>query len=299
MDQAIGGQVISSVTYISQPILTAVASEILPRKFRPTAQGGLNIAGALGAVVGITAGAAVTTNHLYGWRDLYYIAAALLAASAIIVALLYNPPLRPLQKSLTLREKLARLDWVAYFLLCVGLTLFTIGLSWGDNPYAWSSAHVLGPLIVGAGFIVALVVHQTFIKKDGLINHELFQKDRNFALAIGCFFADGMIFWAANNYFAFEVSVLYESDPMLGGLHYCVAFFAAVLAASAIPLISKVTKSIREPIVISFALFIIFNGKFDIFDSVNTTNNLQLSWLLLISPAPKLFGAIQFFSVLA
>lgn len=261
MNQAIGGQVISSVLYIGQPILIAVASEILPRKFRPIAQGGLNLAGAAGAIVGLLAGSAFTTNNLYGWRNYWYIVTALLGASAIIIGVLYNPPPRPLQKSLTLKEKLGRLDWVAYILLAIGLTLFTIGLSWGDNPYSWSNAHVLAPLVVGACFIIVLIVHQTFLKKDGLIHHELFKNDRNFAVALGCFFADGMIFFAANNYFAFEVSVLYETSPMLVGLHFCVAFFAAVVASCSVVLITMFTKSIREPIVVSFVLFMIFYGK--------------------------------------
>ena len=261
MGQAIGGQVVSSVLYIGQPILIAVGSEILPRKFRPIAQGGLNIAGACGAIVGLLGGTPLTSSGLYGWRNYWYIVAALLGASSVIMAALYNPPPRPLQ-SLKLMDKLARLDWTAYVLLTIGLVLFTIGLSWGDNPYPWSDAHVLAPLIVGFCFFTGLIVHQTFFKKDGLIHHDLFKKDRNFAVALGCFFADGMIFWAANNYFPFQVSVLYETDPLLVGLYFAVAFFAAVAASASVALISSFTKSLREPIVVSFIMFTIFYGMY-------------------------------------
>ncbi|KAK5954684.1 hypothetical protein OHC33_004408 [Knufia fluminis] len=256
--QAIGGQVVSSVLYIGQPIVIAVGSEILPRKFRPVAQGGLNAAGAAGGISGLLGGAALTSNSLYGWRNYWYIVAALLGASAIIVAVLYNPPPRPLQKSLSMKEKLGRLDWIAYVLLAICLVLFTVGLSYGNNPYPWTNARVLAPLIVGFCFFVGLIVHQTYLKKDGLIHHGLFKKDRNFAVALGCFFADGMIFWAANNYFSFQVQVLYETDPMLIGLRFCIAFFAAIGAAASIVVISSFTKSIREPIVASFIMFTIF-----------------------------------------
>ena len=68
MGMAIGGQSIESVAYIGQPILIAVASEILPRKFRPIAQGGLNAAGAAGAIVGILGGSALTSSSISGWR---------------------------------------------------------------------------------------------------------------------------------------------------------------------------------------------------------------------------------------
>jgi len=45
---------------------------------------------------------------------------------------------------------------------------------------------------------------------------------------------------------------------MLIGLHFCVAFFAAIAASASVLLISAYTKSIREPIVVSFIMFTIF-----------------------------------------
>lgn len=261
MGMAIGGQCISSVLYIGQPILIAVASEILPRKFRPIAQGGLNIAGAAGAIVGILGGSALTASSVSGWRAYWYIVTAMLAVSGILIAVLYRPPPRPLQKSLTLGEKLGRLDWVAYVLLAIGLILFTMGLSWGNNPYSWSNPHVITPLIIGLVFFLALIGHQAFIKKDGLVHHDLFKKDRNFAVALGCFFVDGLIFWAGNNYYSFQVSILYETDAILTGLHFAVAFFAAIAASASVALISSFTKRLREPIVVSFLMFTIFFGE--------------------------------------
>lgn len=261
MGQAIAGQVVLSVLYIAQPILIAVGSEILPRRLRPSAQAGLNAGGALGAITGLLGGSALTSSGLFGWRNYWYIVAALLGASAATLATLYRPLPRPLQTTLSFREKIARLDWVAYALLASGLTLFTMGLSWGDNPFAWTDAHVLAPLILGGVLFAGLVAHQTFVKKDGLVHHDLFKKDRNFALALGCFFADGMIFWSANNYYAFQVSVLYETDVLLVNLHFCVAFFAGVAAAVMVGVISAYTKSIREPIVASFVFLTLFFGE--------------------------------------
>lgn len=280
MEMAIGGQCISSVAYIAQPILTAVASEILPRKFRPIAQGGLNAAGAAGAIVGILGGSVLTSSSISGWRAYWYIVTALLGVSGILIAVIYRPPPRPLQKSLTLSEKLARLDWVAYVLLTIGLVLFTMGLSWGNNPYLWSNPHVLAPLIVGLVFFLALIGHQTFIKKDGLIHHDLFKKDRNFAVALVCFFVDGLIFWAANNYYSFQVSVLYETDGLLTGLHFAIAFFSAIVASASVVLITSLTKRLREPILVSFLMFTIFFGKSilskRLWDSTDTGQRLWL-----------------------
>jgi MFS family permease len=212
MGQVIAGQTISSVFFISQPILIAVASEILPRKWRPIAQGGLNVAGGLGGVVAFLGGQSLIDMSPDGWRKIWYIVTALMGASGLIIGLLYWPPPLPLQKTLTTREKLARLDWIGYFLLAAGLTLVCMGLSWAESPYAWRNAHVVACIVVGGVVVIALAVHQTFFQKHGLLDHDLFKKDRNFAIAIGCFFMDGMVFWAYNSYFPFEMSTLYAYD---------------------------------------------------------------------------------------
>jgi MFS family permease len=261
MGQAIAGEVIFGLAYGAQPLLFAVGSEILPRRVRPAAQAGLTITGAMGAIVGILGGAALTKSNPFGFRTYWYISTGIIAAATITCAILYNPPPRPLQTQLTTREKLARLDWVAYALLTVGITLFVMGLSWGDNPYTWNDAHVVAPLVIGAVFLLALIGHQTFIKKDGLINHRLFKKDRNFAICFFAIFIDGIIFWAANNYYAFQVSVLYQPDSFLAGLSYSITFITGFCASFFIAWFSSKTKLLREPLVGSFLMFTIFNSK--------------------------------------
>ena len=261
MGQAIAGEVIIGVAYGCQPLLFAIGSEILPRRVRPAAQAGLNISGALGAIVALLAGSALTSTNPFGFRAFWYISTGIFAASTIICAILYNPPLRPLQTQLSMGEKLARLDWVAYALLASGITLFVMGLSWGDNPYAWKDAHVLAPLIVGIVILLGLAAHQTFIKKDGLVHHRLFQKDRNFAICFFAFFMDGVIFWAANNYFPFAIQVLYETNALLVGLHFCVTFLVALAASFFIAYFSSKTKLLREPLVAAFLAFTLFFGE--------------------------------------
>jgi MFS family permease len=260
MGQAIGGQVISSVLYIGQPLLIAVGSEILPRRLRPSAQAGLNAAGGAGAIAGLLGGSALMANNPFGFRNYWYINTALMGASAVTLAVLYNPPPRPTQVGVTTRQKLGRLDWTGYALLAASLVVFTMGLTWGNNPFSWTNVHVLAPTIIGVVFFLVFIAHQTFFKKDGLIHHDLFKKDRNLALALGCFLADGVVFWAANNYYTMEIGIIYESDSVLAGLHYCITFFAGIGASITIYFASKYTKRLREPIAISFVLFMLFFG---------------------------------------
>ncbi|KAH7248145.1 major facilitator superfamily domain-containing protein [Fusarium solani] len=134
MGMAIAGSVFCGFAYGSQPLLVAVASEILPRRYRTVAQSGLNMANGLGAVFGI------------------------------------------------LREKLSKLDWIAYALLMSGIILFSMALTWSENPYPWKDSHVSPLFAVSCVLLIGLGYHQTMVRKDGMVHHGLF------SLSI-CFFA--------------------------------------------------------------------------------------------------------------
>lgn len=297
MGMAIAGECICGLAYGSQPLLYAVASEVLPRRWRPAAQGGINAALALAGITALLAGSSMIKNYDEGFRIYWYMTAGVLLLSSVICAVLYNPPPRPLQKSLTQKEKLQRLDWVAYTLLAIGIVLFTVALSWAKNPYPWTSARVLAPFFVGIAFLAAFVIHQGFFKKDGLVHHQLFSNDRNFALALFIIFVDGMVFFSANAYFSFEVSVLYETDPFRVGLRFCLVFISSLVASFLIAGYSSVRRTIRGPIVLSFVLFTVFFGMYihPLFlplpsHTRHKTNKGQSAWQRQPFPAPQPSG---------
>jgi MFS family permease len=295
MGMAIAGEVICGLVYGSQPLLYAVVSEILPRKYRPAAQGGINASLGLGGLTALLAGSTMIKKYAEGFRVFWYLVAAILAVSALIFAILYNPPLRPLQKSLTAGEKLRRLDWVAYFLLATGTVLFVMALSWAENPYPWRSAAVLAPLLIGAAILGALAVHQTVFKKDGLLHNELFSGGRNFPVALFVIFVDGMVFFAANNYYAYEMGVLFETDPFRAGLRFGITFIASIASSLMVAVYSSITKHVRTPIVVSFAMFIVFNGMKNILRPLITpqADVSKRAWLLLVLAVRLQHGSTQ------
>lgn len=257
----LAGQGLACVIFGAQPIVYSVASEIVPRRYRPAAQGIMNFCGGTGAVIALIGGFAMIENITGGWRVFYYTFTAIFIISAIAFAVLYNPPPRPLQNTLSTGQKLARLDWIAYFLLASGMLLFVIGLSWADDPYSWSSAHVLAPLLVGIALIGLLAVHQSFFKKDGLMHHDLFSKDRNFALAAVVIFLDGAVFFSCTNYYPLEIALVFLATDVQVGVHFAIAFIAAIVSSMLVAVYSSKTKDIRSPIIVSFVFFACFFGK--------------------------------------
>ncbi|KAK6404295.1 hypothetical protein LTR95_018877, partial [Oleoguttula sp. CCFEE 5521] len=202
--QVIAGFTVGGICYGAQPLLHAVTSEVLPRKYRAWAQASVNVSASFGAIYALLVGGALTRNQRpENFRTYWYTAAGIYAVAALIVAVLYRPPLRELQVSLTTGEKLRRLDWLGLTLLVSSLTLFSLGLSWAQNPLPWTSPAVLAPLIIGVALTGALLVYEIRFKKDGLLHHHLF-RHRNFPISLFCVFTEGLVFFCANNYFAFE-----------------------------------------------------------------------------------------------
>ena len=124
-----------------------------------------------------------------------------------ICAYSYSPPMTNKQIEFQGRflDKLRILDWIGYTLYASGIVLFSVGLSWSQNPYPWTNPRVSATFAVGLGLAICLIIYETKFKKDGMFHHKLFEH-RNFPIALFCIFAEGAAFFAANTYFAFQVS---------------------------------------------------------------------------------------------
>jgi MFS family permease len=141
MDMALAGQCIVGISYGSQPLLHAVASEVLTHRNRVAAQAAVNAGSGLGGIVGLLVGAALMGNgNPGGFRGYWYMTAGIYLVATVVTIIFYNPPPRRLQTELSWKEKLRRLDWVGYALLGSGLVLFMIALFWAQNPCKWRPA---------------------------------------------------------------------------------------------------------------------------------------------------------------
>jgi hypothetical protein len=133
-----------------------------------------------------------------------------------------------------------------------------MSLAWSQNPYPWSDAHVSATFAIGLALVICLVIYEWRGRKDGMFHHELFIH-RNFTLALLCVFAEGVVFFCANNFFAYEVSVLFSTDSLVTGAHYCIAFVAYAASAIFTGLWCSKRQTVRIPSVVAFGSFVIFN----------------------------------------
>jgi MFS family permease len=260
MNMAVAGFAITGIAYGAQPLLHAVSSEVLPRRYRSYGQAADLIANALGGVTALYVSGAFTRRSNVpseGWRNFWYVATGLFVLSSVLCAAVYHPPRTEKQSSLSFRQKMAKLDWFGYVLFAAGIVLFCIGLSWSENPYPWSDPHTSATFASGLFLIILFALYETFVKKDGMFHHGLF-RSRNFPLAVFCIFCEGVAFFAANNYFAFQVGVLYETDALIVGVRYSITMLVSIPAAIACGVYCSITKKIRWITVASFLIFVVF-----------------------------------------
>ena len=195
----IAAQTLIGVGFAAVPLAYCVPSEILPRRWRPMAQAGINVAAALGAISGPLAIGAFTNNDVVnGWRKFYWVQFAIWGVTALGIFFGYKPPKRHTDlDDLSVWQKLKKLDLIGFALLTAGLALFLTGLNLGGGLYAWTNAHTLGPLISGLVILFAFAVYEWKGTKTGILNHELFQggktRGRTFALCLALIFIEGIL----------------------------------------------------------------------------------------------------------
>ncbi|KAK6073549.1 siderophore iron transporter [Seiridium cupressi] len=221
MKMLIVGFTIVGVAFGAQPLLHTVTSEVLPRRWRAWGQAIDMTSHCLGAIFGLLVGGALNRANdptSDGFRRYFLINMAWYAIAAILCAIVYNPPPLERQKQFTTAEKLAKLDWIGYLLLATGLVLFSVGLSYSKNPYEWTDPRLC-----------------------------------HFRLA-----CEGVAFFGANTYFAFQLSVLYETDALIVGVRYSIMLIAACVGALATGWYCATFRRVRWVTVAAFMIFLVF-----------------------------------------
>ena len=75
---------------------------------------------------------------------------------------------------MSLKHKLAQVDWIGNFLLLSSLTGFLIAISWGGMSHPWSSWRTLTPLILGSIGIAITILYEMLLSKKPSLDKALF-----------------------------------------------------------------------------------------------------------------------------
>ncbi|HZW57079.1 MAG TPA: MFS transporter [Nitrososphaerales archaeon] len=141
------------------PLAFSLVREQFPRELVPKAQGLLSAMFGAGLALGLPLGAFVAND--YGWQTNYHIATPFVIALTVLIVI-------------TVRESVyrnikARMDYVGAGVLGVSLALIVLALSEG-SAWGWTSAPVLGMIVVGVALLVPLFPFERRMKENAVLN---------------------------------------------------------------------------------------------------------------------------------
>jgi MFS family permease len=263
MEMVIGGQALSgcglTIGYLAIPL----AAELVPKNKRPIIQGIIGVFAGIANCTGVIISGAFIKHNVGGaqdgWRGAFYLGAGFYAVSLVTIFVFYHPSARPNPENLSILARLQKIDWPGVFLVAAGLTIFLIGLEYGGNPYKWTSARVLAPLIIGGVCLVAFALWETIGTKNGLLGHSLFQ-DRNYTVVLLLNFVGGMVLFGGQAFLPQELILLFTSDAVLDGVYNLPFNIMGIVGGIVGGIAMTLTKEAKTTVIVSFAIMLVGSG---------------------------------------
>jgi MFS family permease len=151
----------------------------------PTCQpdGILTSASLFGAGAGLGGPLGGLLNDTIGWRSAFLLQLPLLVISSLLVAIHVNIPLP--QRPLTLRQKLARIDWLGSITLVFAVGCLLLGLTLkSTEELEWSDNRVWGLLAGSVVSWIAFVVAEIWISPEPVMPMRILGSRTPLAVAI-------------------------------------------------------------------------------------------------------------------
>jgi EmrB/QacA subfamily drug resistance transporter len=131
------------------PLALAVVGSIVPPRDRGRYQGLIGAVFASASIIGPALGGFIVDNTT--WRWIFYVNLPVGGLALIVISITM-----PRRAALTDHS----IDWLGAALLGAASTSLLLGLVWGGRQYPWSSAHVIGTLVLAPLLLIVFLVYE-------------------------------------------------------------------------------------------------------------------------------------------
>ncbi|GAA5830832.1 hypothetical protein JCM11251_001092 [Rhodosporidiobolus azoricus] len=194
--------------------ILAITANTLPVRSLSIVTSLMNASYGTGTVLGPLIGGAFTSK--VSWRWCFYVALPPGGLALGLIVFFLNPPRIP--QTLSVRERLYRMDWGGAVLLLGSLICLLIALQEGGITSPWGSSKVIG-LLVGFGLILAaFFALQYALGEKSSISMRLLLRNRSMAACTLLNWTCGATYFAALYYVPIFFQTVQGSSPVRAGL---------------------------------------------------------------------------------
>ncbi|KAK6461752.1 multidrug-resistance transporte [Scheffersomyces coipomensis] len=258
----VGGGGIQSLTFI-------IISEVVPLHKRPLTMAFVGVTYAISSVLGPIIGGAFTTK--VSWRWSFYVNLPIGGLALAIFFFSFNPP----KVKGSIKQKLAKIDFLGTILIVGGLILILLALTFGASyQYKWKSGIVISFFIVGAILIAGFIVWNFKYSKYPLILPSAVKILQVNAGAISIFFMYAY-FIALTLYLSIYFQIVKDKSALQSGISEFPIIISIVVSSILSGVLIKKTNNVKTMYIISGILGPIGLGLFTLYD-IDTTSGKSI-----------------------
>ncbi|KAG9089342.1 hypothetical protein FS749_001406 [Ceratobasidium sp. UAMH 11750] len=214
--QGIGGGGILTLTDI-------IVADLVPLAERGPYLGIVGAVWAVASAIGPPVGGVFAESN---WRWLFYMNLPL-AGIAVALVLAFLQLKTP---KASLKDKMARIDWIGNTLIIGSTAATVLALTWAGGQYSWRSYQVLVPLIIGLVGLGATLAYEFTLAVEPIIPRELLSNRTSVSGYLGTFF-HGVVMTAVVYYLPVYFQASKGDSPIKSGIDlFGVAFTVAPFA---------------------------------------------------------------------
>ncbi|OHW97706.1 MFS aflatoxin efflux [Colletotrichum incanum] len=145
----------------------------IPLHKRPLYQGMFGTIFGVSSVTGPLLGGAFTSK--VSWRWCFFINLPLGGVAAVVIFLILKIPKRETTR-LSIKARLAQLDFYGTGLLIPGSVSLILALQWGGSILAWNDRRMIALLVLAGSLFLGFVLVQTFLPKTATVPPRIFNQ---------------------------------------------------------------------------------------------------------------------------
>ncbi|KAI0297884.1 hypothetical protein B0F90DRAFT_1669278 [Multifurca ochricompacta] len=197
----------------------------------------------------------------------------------------------------TLKEKLSRMDFIGNILITGSTTSTVIGLTWGGVQFAWSSASVLVPLIIGLVGLGVFIIYEIYLCKPPVVPI-LFRLDWTGISGYLQQFIMAMVLASLSYWYVIFFEACKDKSPTGAGVDIFGLSYSISLIAIVAGVVVKKTGKYLIPTYVGWVLMVIGAGLLTTIE-VDTTIAKSVGFQLVIGSGIGTIYVASIFPILA